>query len=820
MKLRGGTISTGRVSLATILCALGVAFEACSGAGITYHQDAQRTGWDSYETALAPATVQPGSFGLVASTTLDDQVDTEPLVVYKAQTIAGLGVYTVAYVATEGNSVYAINGVSGSILLSTNLGTPVSWPQACNNNGPHVGINGTPTIDTKGQTLYVIAYVQGSAGPQYFLHALDAQTLKDKPGSPVLVTASHQLADGNAYTFNASIQRQRPALLQANGNIYAAFGSFCDDTGGSAHPPSRGWLLGWNATTLAPLAANVLTNTSASSSTSYFLSSIWMAGYGPAADASGNIFFVTANSASDNPPATCAASSATFSARTDVHESVVKVSGDLSAILDTFTPSNWSCLDFEDCDFGSGGVMLLPDQPGATPHMAVAAGKDGRMFVLNRDNLGGLHDPDIPTNVNIGGCLCGPSYFKGPDGVARVVTSGGYQVKQWKVNSGSPPTLALEASSSPTALGGSGRPTTCNAPGGFFTSISSDATGANAIIWAVGPPIRNGPFSPVANGPANMVYLYAFSATASGTTLPLLWSGVAGTWPYGFGVNYESVAGAAEANLVPTVSFSKVYVASYQRLAIFGRVDPSTCAPCLPNSCIADGCGRACSCDVGYTCSNGSCVTIPTCSNANAGQQCDVFPGQGACAGAGTFPCTGPDVCQQGGMVNGQQVGTGPLLPVNGFMSSPAWNGSWDWNCDGVVEPSEDTCSSWVNVVPSPGNVLNCPAPGQPGYNSVGYSAFQQGYCVTAPPTIGGGETVQGICGTFSNQESCDLNLVAGTTNVGSFRLLDCYAPTVPLTWIKNFGCGGTFHYQECWWSYSKKACQVGGGNPSQILCK
>jgi hypothetical protein len=512
---------------------------------VTYHQNALRTGWNGLEGTLKTSNVNSSTFGLVGATVLDDQVDTQPLVVVN-QTIAGLGSHTVAYVATEGNTVYAIDGVSGAILKSTNLGTPVSMPLGCINNGPNVGIDGTPALDVKNQILYVIAYVQGASGPQYQLHALDPTTLGDKPGSPVPVAASHPLTNGTPYAFNASVQRQRAALLLANGNVYAAFGSFCD----SSADISRGWVLGWNATTLAPLAANDLTDTLATSPPfmgnprGYFLGSVWMSGYGLAADSNGYLYFVTGNG-----------NAATYNNPTSLQESVVKLSPDLATVADVFTPSNTSGLDIGDVDYGSGGVLLLPDQPGPLPHLAVAAGKDGRMFIMNRDSLGGFHNPDVPPHVQVGDCWCGPSYFQAPDGVGRVVSSGGRQVKVWKVNQGNPPSLTLEGTSAAV------QDTTQD--GGFFTTVSSSLSAAGSgIIWAVGRP-----------GKVNTnVTLFAFDAAATKGTLPLLWSGLAGTWP----------TTQANGNLVPTVADGRVYVASYKRLAIFGLV--SAPAP-FTNAC-------------------------------------------------------------------------------------------------------------------------------------------------------------------------------------------------------------------------------------------
>jgi hypothetical protein len=342
------------------------------------------------------------------------------------------------------------------------------------------------------------------------------------------------------------VERQRPALLETGGNIYAAFGSFCDYQANS----SRGWLLGWNATTLAPLGSNELTNTQAAIAPprfNFFLSSIWMSGYGIAGDGAGNLFFTTGNS---NPQQN------TYTGTTNIQESAVKMPDDLTRVLDIFTPSNVFPLDTIDYDYGAGGVLVLPDQPGPVPHLAVAGGKDGRLFILNRDDMGGFHVPDVPAFVQIGNCWCGESYYKGADGIGRVVTSGGgflpggnsqSRLQTWTVNTALSPALTFEGAS--PALG--------RAPQdpGFFTSLSSNGTGTNtAIIWAVARP----------TGPDSHLTLYAFDATASGQALPLLFSHGAGFWP-----NLN-----ANANLVPTVANGMVYVASYRQLVIFGLTSP------------------------------------------------------------------------------------------------------------------------------------------------------------------------------------------------------------------------------------------------------
>ena len=497
----------------------------------TYHYDNNRTGWNSHETTFRPANVGSASFGLLKSVPLDDQVDGQPLVVPHVLITVGKhqGEHDVVYVATEGNTIYAVDALSGTVLLSPNFGRPVPSPLGCSNNGPNVGINSTPVIDLASSTMYVVIYTKDSKGPAYHIHALDLGSLTDKV-APRLIAASHILTDGTEFDFNATYQRQRPGLLLANGNIYAGFGSFCD----FAANLSRGWLLGWSTGSLAPLSTNQLLDIQATTFFDFFLSAIWMAGYGPSTDDAGNILFVTGNSAPIGN---------SYDGVTNIQESVVKVSPDLTTVLDLFTPSNQAWLDFVDGDFGSGGVLLLPDQPGSVPHLAVAAGKAGTMFLMNADDLGGYSSKknNVLGSYPIGPCWCGPSYFVDPsDGLARIVSSGGHRVKVWKLQTSPRPALTL-VSSSPLVSG---------QDPGFFTTISSNGT-ATPIIWALSRPI-----SPIKTA----VHLYAFNPEVGGSTMKRIFKGSAGRWPSFFG----------DANLVPVVANGKVFVASNMRLQIFG----------------------------------------------------------------------------------------------------------------------------------------------------------------------------------------------------------------------------------------------------------
>jgi hypothetical protein len=501
---------------------------------LTYHNDVSRTGWNSAETALTTSVVGSSSFGLRHQITLDAQVDAQPLVV--ANLTIGGAVHDVVYVATEGNSVYAIDASSGAILVQRNLGTPAPLPAVCPGTGT-VGINSTPVINRVAKTLYVIAYVSVGGISEYYLHALSLKTLADTQ-TPVVVSASHLLADGTThYSFDAGTVRQRTALLNANGNIYAGFAAFCETTNKSA----RGWLLGWNTSALAPLASylgnQVLPNNAPND---FFLTALWMSGYGPSATPSGNVFFVTGNS---DPSGTTYDRTGAI----NLSESVVEWSPSQGKVISYFSPTDSGAdvatLDRQDLDFGAGGVMLLPKQPGAAPHLAVAAGKVGIMYLMKQGSLGGENSGHVLGEYEVGRCWCGPSYFTGADGIGRVVSSGGSNIIVWKVQTSPATTLQADAAFTSPSIATGQKP-------GFFTSISSNGTTAGtAIIWAVNRPVA---------GSAN-VNLFAFDASSGAQ----LFSATAGTWPQG-----------GNANIVPTIANGDVYVASFRTLSIFGLASP------------------------------------------------------------------------------------------------------------------------------------------------------------------------------------------------------------------------------------------------------
>jgi hypothetical protein len=510
----------------------------------TYHYDNLRTGWNPTEKTLTPGAVQNGAgggtFKMTQFVQLDDQVDAQPLLM-TGQHVQGHGTHDVVYVATENNTLYAIDANSGKILLQRNFGPPVpigALPGGCNNNANNVGIGGTPVIDATNGVMYVIAYTYTDSVQKYELHKIDLSSLKDVVPR-IVVQATGQLTSGHHYHFTAAVSRQRAALLLANGNVYAGFASFCD----VAADQSRGWILGWNAGTLTPLAANELNNKLATSPDDFFLSSIWMSGYGLAASAAGDIYFVTGNSDY---------SGTTLDPVNNIGESAVQMSGDLTTVKSVFTPDNATDLENGDVDFGSGGLMLLPPQPGQNSNLAVAAGKDNNMYFLNADNLNNntTGEGRILGTYGIGGCWCGESYFTAGNSVGRVVTSGGNAIGVWAVKGkGSHPALTNEYF---------GPSITGDQDPGFLTAVSSNGSNS-VVIWAVSRPNASD---------SDSVSLYAFNEPTGAQ----IFSGVAGYWPNTGG----------NANIAPVVANGHVYVASYAGLAIYGLSSGAAATAHLP----------------------------------------------------------------------------------------------------------------------------------------------------------------------------------------------------------------------------------------------
>jgi len=338
---------------------------------LTSRADISRTGANTNETLLTPANVSKNSFGRLFSFPVDYVVMAQPLYVPNVK-IPGQGTHNVIYIVTQADSVYAIDADSGTQLWYASMlngGTTASGTYLPCGTGPgfyQEGIVSTPVIDPATNTMYLVAKTVLNATVRHQLHALDITTGNERAGSPALITATSTSNKGHVTVFHSKHQKNRPGLLLLNGVLYLGFGSnSCNDS-------NSGWVLSYDATSLSQLAAF-------NTSPDYGLTSIWQAGVGLAADADGNIFVETAEAAGNGFDVP--------SGGQTYCNTVLKLSPDLT-VADYFTPWSVAYLNSHDLDLSSTGAVILPDQDGPYPHELIASGKQGIVYVLNRDNLG------------------------------------------------------------------------------------------------------------------------------------------------------------------------------------------------------------------------------------------------------------------------------------------------------------------------------------------------------------------------------------------------------------------------------------------------
>ncbi|HEX2715024.1 MAG TPA: hypothetical protein VHM88_22785, partial [Candidatus Acidoferrales bacterium] len=503
---------------------------------LTQRNDNLRTGQNLNETTLTPSNVKAATFGKLFAFSVDGQVYAQPL--YKSNvSIPGQGIHNVVYVATEHDSVYAFDadGQTTTPLWQVSFINPAANIVPASNADvgaddirAEIGITGTPVIDPATGTLYVVARTKESGTHFQRLHALDIATGAEKFGGPVVIQATLSGSNGSV-VFDPLRHLQRPGLVLANNTVYVGFASHGDVT------PYHGWVMAYNATTLQQVAAYTTTLNGVQGG-------IWMSGAGLAADPSGNIYFSVGNG--------------DFDGLTNFGDSCVKLSTTTGLTLsDYFAPFNQSALTGADLDVSSGGVTLLPDAAGsaAHPHLMVVAGKDGTIYVLDRDHMGGFNsstsNPDSQIVQEIWNALGGtPIDVTQPtlqyvdnnfDTAAywqnKVYWGGaGDHIKMFTLSNGLLSTKP--ASQSPTSYAGNR---------GASPVVSANGA-TNAIVWAIES--------------ATNAVLHAYDATNLANEL------------------YNSNQAAASRDVpgppvifaVPTVTNGKVYVGTQSQVVVYG----------------------------------------------------------------------------------------------------------------------------------------------------------------------------------------------------------------------------------------------------------
>jgi hypothetical protein len=414
-------------SVALFWLILGPLSAAAQTSVVTQYYDIARTNQNPNETILTPANVNPTQFGKLFAYLVDGYVYAQPLYLSNV-TIAGKGTHNVLFIATEHDSVYAFDadnntGANAAPLWQITLldaphgaapgATTVPSSDYPNDTDlvPEIGITGTPVIDPTTGTLYVVGKTKENGVQVQRLHALDITTGAEKTqfNSPVTLHASVVNQAGSTVTFDPQWENQRPGLLLSNGIVYIGFGSH-GDLG-----PWHGWILAYNATTLQQTGVFCTTPNGGESG-------IWQAIAADVVDPvhhpDGRLFVATGNGSFNAAPP--------YTNQMDYSDDILRLdaTNGVPTIVDSFTPFNQQSLADANMDTGSGGVLLLPDQSFGPPHLLIQAGKEGRIYLVDRDNMGGFSAtkdaivqeiPPAPstTGYQINGIWGAPAYWNG-----------------------------------------------------------------------------------------------------------------------------------------------------------------------------------------------------------------------------------------------------------------------------------------------------------------------------------------------------------------------------------------------------------------------
>jgi hypothetical protein len=437
---------------------------------LTYHNDIARTGQNLTESTLTPGNVNAETFGKLGFYPVDGLVDAEPLYASNVA-VPNNGTHNLVIAATENDSVYAFDADSGATIwqISTlKTGETTSDDRNCSQITPQIGVTSTPVIDrTQGPNgaVYVVAMSKDGSGNYYQrLHALDLALGSELFGGPVEVQATYpgtgDNSNGTNVVFDPGQYAERSALLLLNGVIYTGWTSHCDIR------PYTGWIMGYSESTLAQTSVlNVTPNGDAGS--------IWMAGAGLAADSSGNIYFLDANGDFDT-----SLNASGFPGDGDYGNAFMKLStsGNQLAVADYFEMDNGVEESDNDTDLGSGGTIVLPDLSdgsGNTWHLAVGAGKDQNLYLVNRDAMGKFSANNNNIYQELAGALPGgvwamPAYFNNTVYYGSV----GSPIQAFTITN-----AKLSTSATSQTANSFGYP-------GATPSVSANGT-SNAIVWAV-----------------------------------------------------------------------------------------------------------------------------------------------------------------------------------------------------------------------------------------------------------------------------------------------------------------------------------------------
>ncbi len=579
------TITATSVALSTASASASVAVTDLPGV-FTYHNDLSRDGANTQEYELAPAMITTATFGKVFSCPVDGAVYTQPLWV-PGVTING-AVHNVIYVATQHDSVFAFDADANpcvqlwqaSLLDAAHGGTPGEGPVFWQDVGycygdvyPEVGVTGTPVIDPSSNTIYMVSASEippANPGPcslpagNFFhrLHALDITTGNEKFNAPVTIAATvpgtGDGSSGGLLSFTSQLHHNRSGLaLSGDGTVYVAFAAHEDAS------PYHGWLLGYSA-------SNVQQQVSVFNSTPNGVyipnvggadGGIWGGGGAPAIDSDNNVFVATGNGIFDQ--------GAGMSMQNDYGDSVLNLGSPLGGttamqVNGWFSPLSEYTLELYDTDLGSGAPVLLPDQTVGPQHLLVQLGKDGVIYLIDRDGMGFFNSGgnQIAQSFQaIRGFWGTPAFWHNSLYFAGAYAGATDSLKQYSFD----PTIGLLntalASQSSEVFGFPG----------MSPSVSSTPTGANGIVWGVDAGLYGYATSNAAGGincyvspvPApctGPAVLHAYSTTNLANEY----------WNSALAAGNRDQAGNAVKFVPPTIANGKVYVSTRTEVDVYG----------------------------------------------------------------------------------------------------------------------------------------------------------------------------------------------------------------------------------------------------------
>jgi hypothetical protein len=525
----------------------------------TWHYNNARTGVQSAETILTPANVNSAKFGKKFSLPVIGDIYAQPLYLRQFQMSDGK-LHNVLLVATAQDYVYAFdadgkNPSQGYLWRKLLVNAGETWMTFKDVNSdfdidPNIGIIGTPVVDRAGGTIYVVSRSKTTTGTVKYiqrLHALNVANGAEKLNGPTTIQATVKgLGDGaTTISFAPRIHNQRSALLLAptpgvgSGNsIFIVWASHGDQF------RYHGWVMAYDAANIAIRNAAGMTTPNGAEG------GIWMAGGGPSSDGLGNIFAAVGNG--------------TFDANTggsDYGSSAIRftVGNSLTSVADYFTPANFSSLNAQDQDMGSGALMLLPTQAGSIPHLAMTVDKSGTIYLINRDNMGHFTTPNNSCVQSFSGGAASKiraslAFFN------NLVYAGlaGQPLQAWSLNpqtelfSTTPQSKSANIYGDNTLTRGNG--------GGSVPSVSANGA-ANGIVWALD-------YSGFYHTPAK---LYAYDAANLGTQL----------YNSTQAANNRDAAAVAVKFTTPTVANGNVYVGGRNAVTVYGLLTngPLTATP-------------------------------------------------------------------------------------------------------------------------------------------------------------------------------------------------------------------------------------------------